>query len=983
MKIFFKIVFILLLPFQLSAQFVSTVAGSYLAKGNKDTLAFSATFNSPHGIAIDDSGNIFIADRYNNVIRKLDINQNVTTVAGTGAKGSQNGNHLTATFNEPWGLCVDKKGNIYVADTRNNKIRKIATDGNVTTFAGNGSFGFADNANPLASTFGNPTDLNFDPDGNLIIVDHLTNLIRKIAPNGNVSTIAGTKANYPNNYGNKDGAGLSAQFYFPYGLTVDKAGNIFVADQYNHTIRKIDKNYNVTTVAGTGKIGNNDGIASQATFNYPWDVVTDSLNNIYVADGYNQDIRKITPTGIVSTLAGVPGKQGALDGPANLSTFSGATSLVINQQEQAIYVGDAYNNEIRKIIMIYMQQPISVAISSKSTTACLNDSVLITINATNSAFYEVYLNNQLVKQTTQSNVYVKNFIPGNNSIKVLAYNDTKTSSYASNTLAINTPTTPALKISKNKIPLICKGDTIQLTASGAAQPVWNNGLTKTTINVNNGGTFFFKTTLSNCIFYSDTLIVKSNPSPNISIDKKGKLTICQGDSIQINAQGDSTIFWQDNSKGNKYIAKTDGSYFAKTINKIGCVSYSDTVFIHTSIVAKPFIVSDHGFSFCKGDSLTLSSSKAATYLWSNGQNTKSIKINKAGIFNVTVADTINCKGISDDITIQEFTKPLISLSFKGDTIINKNNSITLIASGATKWYWSTGDTLSTITINQAGKYSVMGYNIIGCPSFSDTVNVRTEATVIVKVQVLGNTILCDGDSCKLGSTFSNNIQWYRNSNAIFNASKNIFTVKSTGTYFYTYVDAAGLKWYSDSVQIYVQPKPNVSILASNYQFSITNAQPVSFRLTTATVYDNYTWNFGDPISQSENNSAEATPSHRYTKPGVYDISVNITSGSCTSKILNKSFITVQPGGFIPNAFTPNGDGKNDRFRLLGQSLDNFTMEIYNQWGEQIFTTNDINLGWDGSTIRGAAETGTYVYVMYGTDINGQKVVYKGKVNVIK
>ena len=190
MKNIFILGILLLWSIDSYTQLVITIAGVIETSGEEDGPAFEATFSNPHGIATDEQGNIYIADRFGHKIRKLSTDGNVITIAGSGLVGSNDGVGQGASFNEPWGICVGNDGNIYVADTRNNLIRKITPSGIVTTLAGSGNYGTSDGYG-LSATFGNPTGIEMDANGNLFIADHLTHIIRKIDPTGFVTTFAG------------------------------------------------------------------------------------------------------------------------------------------------------------------------------------------------------------------------------------------------------------------------------------------------------------------------------------------------------------------------------------------------------------------------------------------------------------------------------------------------------------------------------------------------------------------------------------------------------------------------------------------------------------------------------------------------------------------------------------------------------------------------------------------------------------------------
>ncbi|MEL6923353.1 MAG: NHL repeat-containing protein, partial [Bacteroidota bacterium] len=329
MKNIYFLFMLLGISLQLDAQLVTTVAGQPENAGSNDGNVMEARFNNPHGIAVDQKGNVYTADRWSHIIRKITPEGQVTTLAGTPeVVGDQDGTGAAARFNEPWGLCVDGKGNVFVADTRNNKIRKITPDGVVTTVAGTGNFGTSD-GRATASTFGNPTGIEVDEAGVIYVADHLTHLIRKINTDGTVQTLAGQSYAA----GALDGTGRNASFNRPYGLTLDNNGDILVADEWNHKIRRVTPDGVVTTVAGDGIIAGDNGPAASASFNFPWDVTVDANGNIFVADGYNYQIRKISPEGEVTSYAGAPQQSGATDGEGEEATFSGATSVAVSPTE--------------------------------------------------------------------------------------------------------------------------------------------------------------------------------------------------------------------------------------------------------------------------------------------------------------------------------------------------------------------------------------------------------------------------------------------------------------------------------------------------------------------------------------------------------------------------------------------------------------------------------------------------------------------------
>jgi serine/threonine protein kinase, bacterial len=266
---------------------VTTLAGNG-TPASADGTGNSATFYYPTGVTVDPSGNIYVTDLGGNTIRKVTSTGVVTTVAGDGGSGSANGAAATATFRSPTGVAIDKSGNLYIADAANNMIRMITPGGIVSTLAGSGPQGSADGTGAAAS-FYYPYGIAIDASGNLYVADARNNKIRKITSAGVVSTFAGSGG-----LGSADGTGTAASFNYPAGIAIDSAGNLYVADVDNSEIRKITPAGVVTTVAGSTTAGDTDGTGSAAAFSYPYGVTVDKSGNIYVTEQGNDKVRKIT-----------------------------------------------------------------------------------------------------------------------------------------------------------------------------------------------------------------------------------------------------------------------------------------------------------------------------------------------------------------------------------------------------------------------------------------------------------------------------------------------------------------------------------------------------------------------------------------------------------------------------------------------------------------------------------------------------------------
>ncbi|MHB8454032.1 MAG: NHL repeat-containing protein [Acidiferrobacterales bacterium] len=324
---------------------VTTLAGSALVAGSSDGTGAAATFRQPMSVTTDGT-NLYVADTYNDTIRKIVIATGaVTTLAGQiGVQGFADGTGTAASFNRPYGLVTDGT-NLYVADTYNDTIRKIViATGAVTTVAGQATVAGHADGTGAAATFYLPDGITTDGT-NLYVADTDNDTIRKIViATGAVTTVAGQATVA----GHADGTGSAATFASPTGVTTDGT-NLYVADAVNDTIRKIViATGAVTTVAGQATVtGSADGTGSAATFYIPWRITTDGAN-LYIVDADNDTIRRIVlATGAVTTIAGQVGIQGHADGTGSAATFY--IPRDITTDGKSLYVMDAFNDTIRKI----------------------------------------------------------------------------------------------------------------------------------------------------------------------------------------------------------------------------------------------------------------------------------------------------------------------------------------------------------------------------------------------------------------------------------------------------------------------------------------------------------------------------------------------------------------------------------------------------------------------------------------------------------
>jgi len=304
------------------AGIIAVFYSSSLAGAQDTASAFAAVpdFSLTTGIATDSTGAVYVANSHNTILKINPAGIAATLAGEPDVRGTADGVDSAARFVYPIGIATDAAANVYVADKVSNTIRKITPAGEVTTLAGTaGIAGHADGAGANAS-FLNPVAVAADASGNIYVADYGNSTIRKITPAGMVTTIAGQAGES----GEVDGIGAAARFTTPYSLAIDSTGNLFVAEISSHTIRKITPEGVVSTLAGNaGHAGYADGTGTNATFSSPHGVTTDSAGNVYVADYGNNTIRKITPAGVVTTLAGQAdaGERGEFDGIGSAASF--------------------------------------------------------------------------------------------------------------------------------------------------------------------------------------------------------------------------------------------------------------------------------------------------------------------------------------------------------------------------------------------------------------------------------------------------------------------------------------------------------------------------------------------------------------------------------------------------------------------------------------------------------------------------------------
>ncbi len=340
---------------------ITTVAGNGVEGFGGDGLAIDASVNEPESIAIDNAGNIYVADTKNNRVRKVDANGMVTTVAGSGRAefGGDGGPAVEASLNFPRSVYVDGAGNIFIADNFNHRIRKVDTEGIITTVAGNGGAGLgSDGGLAVDTSLLDPEGVFVDSEGNIFIAEPRAHVVRKVGLDGIIRAFAGSgNSGVAGNISGNGGLAVNADLGFPISVHGDSSGNIYIADQTGHVIRKVNEGGIISTVAGTGNgggivgegFGGDGGLAKDAFLALPSGVFADESGNVFIGDSQNHRIRVVGGNGVINTIAGngTPGFGG--DGGLAIEAMLAFPGGVAVDQNGNIFIADTNNNRIRKV----------------------------------------------------------------------------------------------------------------------------------------------------------------------------------------------------------------------------------------------------------------------------------------------------------------------------------------------------------------------------------------------------------------------------------------------------------------------------------------------------------------------------------------------------------------------------------------------------------------------------------------------------------
>ncbi|MDI9319622.1 MAG: T9SS type A sorting domain-containing protein [Phycisphaerales bacterium] len=812
------------------AQNINTIAGTGTSGFSGDgSAATSALLNGPQDVAVDTFGNIYIADAANHRIRKITATTGViATVAGTGTAGySGDGAAATsALLYAPIGVAVDKTGNVYIADNGNHCIRKITiSTGKISTIAGTGTAGSAgDGGLATSASLYAPYDVCLDTSGNIYIADVSNNKIRKITvSSGIITTIAGTGTP---GFSGDGGSATSAKLYQPFSVAVDASGNVFIADTYNSRIRKITATTGtISTIAGTGVSGysGDGGSATTAQFNTPYSIGLDLFGNIYISDFLNNRVRKITAsTGVINTIAGT-GVAGFLGdgGLATAAKIAYAKGIHVDKVNN-VYIADEGNQRVRFICNAavipdppLVTSPLTLCTGSTPDPLTAVGSLLKWYTTATGGTGTTTAPTPSVASIGTTTYYVS---------QSSACGESPRSAIVVNVVA--SPSTPIVST-----PVIyCSGTaSTALTASGSSL-LWystaSGGTASTsapTPSTASAGTTVYYVSQGSigCESPRAAITVQVNPAP--SAPTVSDVLYCLGATPSVLSAGGTNLKWYNAASGGTGTTTAptpstavDGTvaYYVTQTNSFSCESPRALLNVRTN--TKPIVsitsAAAPKYFVCLGTQLTLKTIVAPygiNYQWQLAgvniadANKDSFDALTDGLYRVIVSNAPNC---NDTASVKVDQDTSLSKTYINPTDVNICDGVNIILFSTSsygagyQYQWLkdgvllSADTLSSLVVSNKGNYQLKVTNSLGCNVLSNTSSVNQYATIPKPV------ISQSGSVLSVSNTYAK-YQWYRNGKSLSGATGNAYDVSFDGDYSVSVSDVNGCKTESDTITI--------------------------------------------------------------------------------------------------------------------------------------------------------------------------------------
>lgn len=910
-----------------SGQNITTYAGngSYGNSGNGGPATL-AQLAFPLGLASDNGGNLYIADHDNNVIRKVNSSGTISVFAGTGTLGYSGDGGLATSANlcHPAVIAFDNAGNMYFTDQNGVVIRKISTSGIITSVTGNLPSGYSGDGGPLiGAQFRSISGLYFDNADNMYITDFGNNVVRKVNTSGIINTIAG---NGTPGFSGDGGPATAASLDAPYGVVIRSNGDIYIPDARNNRIRVINNAGIISTYAGTGTGGytGDGGPSNMATLHWPWHSTIDASGNIYIADAFNAVVRKIDNSGIITTYAG-----------NGTSGYSGDGGLAIAAQMIDIcgvnadpfgniyIVNRTFPNVVRKVNNC---PAASIAQQPLNTTLCNSGNATFSVTTTNTTGYQWQVNTGSVWTNLSDNSVYSGSLSNtlNVSGATISMNNFQYRCILSNgcgsifstaaTLFVTSPVNPSIVITAPSSN-ICSGTAVLFSASvqnGGTSPTYQ--WKKNGVNVGTNSNTYIDNSLVNgdiinCVLSSNATCITGNIASSNSLNMT--VTVPATPSVVISASANNICFGTPIT-------------FTTSINNGG---------------ASPV------FSWFKnGVKLPLNSPTFTDNSLNNGDT-----------ISCSITSSLSCATSSIAtsspivISVNQLVSPSIVITSSANSVC-RNTLVSFTASSLNEgnapiYQWKKNGTPVGSNINTFSDNSLNNGDVITCILTSNANCVATSQVTSnpISISVYPDPVvildktntLCEGSSRILdGGNFSSYL-WNNGS------TNRTITINNMGLYSVNVTDINGCtgSGFTNITTILPSPKAFLPNDTSICTYGNLFLKPNS-------AFQSYLWNNG-----STNHFINIV------QPGQYWLQVKDNNG-CTgidsTIILPKDCLK---GFFMPTAFTPNNDGKNDIIKpiLLGK-VRQYLFKIYNRWGQLIFQTTDLSNGWNG-TFKGLNQDG--------------------------
>lgn len=584
----------------------------------------------------------------------------------------------------------------------------------------------------------------------------------------------------------------------------------------------------------------------------------------------------------------------------------------------------------------------SVNITSSSTELCSGDSILLTANGTGNYLWS--------NNSTANSIYV-------NAAGTYSVSSNSTCGNSIDSIIITASPTINLNLTTANTT-ICIGNTATLTANGAPNFTWFNGNTSSTQNVTSTGNYYV-IGYNNCYRDSQSIAISVVTPPNVTISSSSTSNIlCSGETIMLTINGGNNYLWNTADTSSSLLITSAGTYTVTSTSSCGNstanVTITDSPTINLSLTTSDTLI-------CIGNTAILNASGAPNFTWFNGNTGTTQTVNSTG--NYYVIGYNDCYRDSQSVTISVLSPPSLTLSSSSTTnILCSGETITLTANGTDNYLWNTTDTTNSIAITISGTYTVSSSNFCGTVTIPITINTG----ILPIATISGDSIICS-NNVVLTATGGDTYLW---SNGNQSASTNINSAQQIELIAF---NSCG----SDTTYKTIYDYSLTANFTSNY--TPDNNAPIEISFTNLSTNSlTYSWDFGDGSTDTLVN-----PSHNYTNNGEYTVVLTSYNEFCSDSYETIFVFNNANGVYIPNVFTPNNDEVNDVFSIVGENISKIECQIFNRWGEKLFTWDSIDGFWDGAYKGNKVSDGTYFYVarIVWNDFTTQ--TYNGHVTVLK